>query len=326
MKKIISIALVISIVALMAFAVSYSASAAEPAKTSVAVKSGDTVEYALWLQVGSEPVECADYSVYYDSSVLEVVSVADYTNSFDEDNWESVINTQLTDEVRASFISLKGVDFSKNRNFITVNFKAKKDATTNISYYVRDMAGESYFQDDVNKPEISDYVFTCNVAVSGNTVIENAQPELNTTVEQSVGKFVNSVTGDSKEADVVISNEVSGNNGSNSNSGNVDDHDHSNDAAASDETNADGTPAATSAQVISTAANDDTADTPQVISADTAETAKKSNSSAIIWIIIAVVVVAAGCGIGYYTMKKKPSTAGKSEPAKKEDIDGNSEE
>ena len=221
MKRIISVICVCCLL-LTAFAFgAVSASAATPAKTIVDVNSGDTVTYYLKLSGCKENVICADYSVYYDSSVLRVDAVADFNDSFNEEDVESVINTDNPNEISANFIKIgKGVSFSSERTFIAVKFTAIASGSTHISYYIRDMAGNSYFTDP-DKPEISDYLFTCNVTVNSTKILENAQPELNTEEPQSIGDFVNSVNGKSEDADYVASaGGGSGNTGESGNTGN----------------------------------------------------------------------------------------------------------
>ena len=318
MKRSVSLLCMAAIVLSMFAVCAVSASAVDSAQTVVDVKAGDEVTYLLTLGGVPEPIECADYSVFYDSEVFDVTAVADYTDNFDEDQWgpNTVINYDLTNEIHATFIYTKnkGLDFSSTRNFITVKFTAKKDASTHISYFIKDMAGESYFVDD-SKPVISEYVFSCSVTVNGEAVIEDAQPELNVDEVDSPGTFVNSVSGDSKDADANISNEIKKNSASKNNNSGSGSDDSSNDSGnGSDngsksavpgnktvvETNAAG-------EVISVSTVDEADIASPAVVDSNSDSGKKSGSTGI-WIAIVVIAVAACGGFAYYYMKKKNSS------------------
>ena len=299
MKKFVSLVLAVIMLGAVLIAAAPAAFAAEPAQTVVNVKEGDEVSYTITLSDVPEPVIGCDFSVYYDDDILEIEKIADYTGSYEEDDWAALINPDLPDEIRGNWtFAKKGVDFSKERTFISVIFKAKKDASTHITYYVRFMYGESAFL-EAGKPQITEYSFVCDLTVNGEPVLEAAQPELNTEKTQDIGYFVNSVTGDSADADVntaienapvdtPANNNNNNNSGSNGNSGNT----------AS--TNADGTPATSSAQTPAADPQNGNASSPS----NTAQN-NPSGSSPVIWIIIAVVAVAAACGLGYFFFNKK---------------------
>ena len=301
MKKFVSLVLAVIMLGAVLIAAAPAAFAAEPAQTVVNVKEGDEVSYTITLSDVPEPVIGCDFSVYYDDDILEIEKIADYTGSYEEDDWAALINPDLPDEIRGNWtFAKKGVDFSKERTFISVIFKAKKDASTHITYYVRFMYGESAFL-EAGKPQITEYSFVCDLTVNGEPVLEAAQPELNTEKTQDIGYFVNSVTGDSADADVNTAienapvdtpannnNNNNNNSGSNGNSGNT----------AS--TNADGTPATSSAQTPAADPQNGNASSPS----NTAQN-NPSGSSPVIWIIIAVVAVAAACGLGYFFFNKK---------------------
>ena len=218
MKKLISLLCVLSLVIGIVAVSTVAASAAEPAKTIVDVKKGNTVTYVLKLSGVKTPIVGCEYSIYFDSSVLQVDSVLDF-NDKGEDEWlgSEVINPDLNGEVRGNWSIIKGSpEFNDQRNFITINFKAISDGSTDISYFVRYMYDNSIFSDE-SRPQITDYKFTCDVTVSGDKVLEEAQPELNVEETQKSGLFVNSITGDSKDADADIPGTVAKKN-ANSNS------------------------------------------------------------------------------------------------------------
>ncbi len=207
MKKFISILMTLLI--LMSIAV-VPAFAAEPAKTSVSVKKGDEVVYTLKLTVPEKVVGC-DFSVYFDSSVLKVKEIADFTGNFDQEHWQAVINPNLKDQVMGNWSILSGVSFD-NRALVTIKFAAASTAETNISYYVRYLYPESLEQ-------FTTYDFKCDVAVNGSNVVKDAAPELNVEEPQSSGRFVNSVTGDSDDANVNTAEKKPSGNGDNTNNG-----------------------------------------------------------------------------------------------------------
>ena len=191
MKRFLSV--LMALVVLMSVAV-ISVSAAKSAETKVSVNKGDEVVYTLKLTVPEKVVGC-DFSVYYDSSALQIQGVADFTGSYNEDDWRAVINPDIKDEVIGNWSILNGVKFTDNNPVVSVKFKAMKATETHISYYVRYLYPESLQM-------FTDYKFTCDVTVNGKEVVENAAPELNVDTKQPHGQFVNSVTGDSDDADV----------------------------------------------------------------------------------------------------------------------------
>ena len=203
MKKLISLLCVLAMtVAIVAIGV-VSASADVPS-TVLDVKKGDTVKYSLALSDVPERIVGCDFSVYYDADAFKLDSVADFSDSTNDEDWQATINPDLKGEVRGNWSILKGVDFSKKRNIVTLNLTAQKDTSAHISYFVRYMYDNTVF-DSPERPQIDQYQFACDVSVNGAAVIQNAQPELNVEEEQPNGLFDNSRTGSSKDADVALS-------------------------------------------------------------------------------------------------------------------------
>ena len=203
MKKILSLLCVLAVtVGIIAVGV-VSVSADVPA-TVANVKTGDKVKYVLELGGIENPVIAFDFSVYYDSSVLQVESVSDYTNSTNPEDLQYVVNTDLNNEVRGNFANAtRGINFDKQRNFLTVNFTAKKDGETHISYFIRDMIDSTYDKD--NTDQISIYQFTCTLTVNDQEVVSDAMPELDVEARGERGGFVNSRSGLSADADAALS-------------------------------------------------------------------------------------------------------------------------
>lgn len=348
MKKFLSLICALALVVgmLTIGAVSAGATAAQ---TAVDVKAGDEVSYALSLGGVKDDVIGCDFSVYYDPNVFEVESVADFSNSTNKSDWRATINPNLSGEVRGNWSILSGVDFSDKRNFVTVNLKAKTGGTGHISYFVRYMYDESVFDDVQTKPQINDYVFTCDVSVNGQTVAENAQPELNVEEPQSSGNFVNSKSGDSKDADpndpdTVADNKTSGGSGSNTADNNSNDNNEQLEVV--EVTDADGNVVATEARQGATA-KDNTQSTTggnnpgqksgsveaatdaegnTIAAADTdtdgdTPAESKGGTSSALWIIIIVILVAACAAVAYFLIKKRkaPAAAG----ADPDDADNN---
>lgn len=204
MKKLISLLcvsmLIIGMITVSAVSASAEEDGVEKAFTAVDVKKGDEVKYILKLDKVAQPIIGSDFSVYYDSSVFDLVSVADYDDETDPDEWTAVINTELDGEVRGVWSILKGVKFSSKRNLITVNLKAKSDADeSHISYRVRFLYDNDVFN-SADNPQITVYKFTCDVSLNGDQVLEDAPPEWNDTEAEENGKFVGSYDGDSENA------------------------------------------------------------------------------------------------------------------------------
>ena len=229
MKRFVAVLMMLLVI--MSFAV-ISTSALESAETVVPVKSGDEVVYTLKLTTPEKVVGC-DFSVYYDSTALQVKSVADFTGNYDADEHQAVINPNIKDEVIGNWSILSGVKFNNNNPVVSVKFKALKDTDTHISYYVRYLYPESLEQ-------FTEYKFTCDVQVNKKAVIENKAPELNVEDPQPNGLFVNSVTGDGKDADVNTSTHVPNNSGNGANGGEKSENDvdnNSNNTAVNNNSN-----------------------------------------------------------------------------------------
>ena len=232
MKKLLSLLCVLA-VTVGILAVGVVSAAADAPTTAVDVKSGDKVTYKLSLSDVPERIVGCDFSVYYDRDAFNLESVADFNDSTNDEDWQATINPDLTGEVRGNWSILKGVDFSKKRNIVTLNLTAKKDAKAHISYFVRYMYDDSVFDSD-ERPQIDQYQFTCDVTKNGSAVVTDAEPELNVEEEQPNGLFENSRTGKSANKDKALTGDSikenggaadnggnsSGNNGSNNSGGN----------------------------------------------------------------------------------------------------------
>ena len=349
MKKFLSILCVLTLVIGVIAVSAVSVGAVDSAQTAVDVEEGDEVIYSLHLSGVEKPIIGCDFSFYYDPEIFEVDSISDFNESTENADWLATINPDLEGEVRGNWSILKGIDFSEERNFITIKYKAKKAGSGHLSYYIRYMYDESIFDDYEAKPQITDYKFTCSVTVNGDSVIEKAEPELNVEETQSTGLFVNSVTGDSKDADPEIPNTVvkktdSAGSGNNANANNA----ANNNAAANNANNAannNGNNANNANNANNTKKNENktvetkvaelgtTADGYFVTATDAAgkvaatsdqapvtvvETEQKGGTSPVIWVIIALVVLAGGGGAAYYFSKKKQGTANTSDTAAEE--------
>lgn len=339
MKKLLSVLCVLAITVGVMAVGAVTASAAVPT-TEIDVKAGDKVSYSLSLSDVPERIVGCDFSVYYDSSALTVDSVADFNDNTNDADWQATINPDLNGEVRGNWSILRGVDFSDKRNVVTVNMTAKKNASAHVSYFVRYMYDDSVFDSDA-RPQIDQYVFTCDVSVNGKTVAENAQPELNVDEDQPNGLFTNSRTGKSADANAALSgdsikenggavddisvfdNNDSGNN-NNNNGGNSGNNAGGNAKAGDKAKSADkatekadgkvNTPNEGATKAAKDAAEVQT-DAQGKIVQNTDETvapaAKKDGegSSTLMWIIIAAVVLIAGGCIAFVAVKGKKDAA-----------------
>lgn len=295
MKRFISL-MIAALMLLASFAV-VSASAAEAAQTIIDVNAGDTVSYSLTVSDLPEKVVGCDFSIYYDSSVLSVDSVADFTGSTDESDHRAVINADIDGEVRGNWSILSGVSFDGGKDIATVNFTAKSGGSTHVNYYVRYLYPDSMI-------EFTTYKFTCTVTVNGATVLDNAAPELNVDEAQTSGEFVNSVSGDSSDAGVnTASNSGNGSNGE-VNENEVDSS--KNGATTAQSATTANTPNSKNVKVVATEVDDfgNVIEVTEYESA-TADQTASSGPSAAMWIIIGLIVVAAAAGVIYLVMRKK---------------------
>lgn len=327
MKRTVSILLVI-LMFVCCFAVP--ASAATPSQTKVTAKKGDEVIYSLNLTVPEKVVGC-DLSVYYDSKQLKPIASADFTGSFDPEKQQAFLNHEIADDARCVFSLLNGVDFSKERTIFSVKFQAKQDIKdAHISYYVRYL----YPLDKDPNAEIvqfKEYKFTCDVTVNGKKVTDSKAPELNTEDKQSQGEFINSVTGDGKDANVNMVDKSATtnkkpNNNNNNNSNNTDnknnvdnkvDKNKPNNTNKTDKNNKTENKKNDKNVVDKNTAIDNNINSANSSSVDTAkktssaDTATKDAESGNIftspwfWIGVAVVVLAAGTAMFFIVIKKK---------------------
>ncbi len=271
-------------------------SASADAQTAIDASSGDEITYQLTLSNTDDPVVGCDMSVYYDPSALEIVSVADFNDK--TSGYSSVINADSdgSGEVIQVFSILDGVDFSSGRNLITVTFRAKSDTTSHVSYYVRDL-----YPDDLQP--LSPYTFTCTVLKNGQTYVENAQPELNTTTEQTRGHFVNSLSGDSNDAGVNTNINVNAGNAVNGGEAN----ENAVESQGSTNYNTPGEKNAGTSSIVATDKDGNVlTDGALIATADDAATSS-GGPSVWVWIIVGVIVLGAGGGIAAYVVKKKKS-------------------
>lgn len=308
MKRFLSILMILLVV--MSFAV-ISASALESAETVVPVKSGDEVVYTLKLTTPEKVVGC-DFSVYYDSTVLQVKSVADFTGNYDSEEHQAVINPNIKDEVIGNWSILSGVKF-ENRTVVSVKFKALKNADTHISYYVRYLYPDSLEQ-------FTEYKFTCDVTVNKKAVIENEAPELNVEEDQPNGLFVNSVTGDGKDADVNTSTHVSNNDSNGANGGEANEEvvdNNSSDTSVKNDSKKDDKDDDKKSDDEKTDDNNETvapvteADDAVVSTSSPSQTEDNDNifASAWLWVIVGIIVVGGGVAVALAVKLKKDSKA-----------------
>lgn len=318
MKRFVAVFMMLLVI--MSFTV-ISTSALESAETVVPVKSGDEVVYTLKLTTPEKVVGC-DFSVYYDSTALQVKSVADFTGNYDSNEHQAVINPNIKDEVIGNWSILSGVKFNNNNTVVSVKFKALKNTDTHISYYVRYLYPESLEQ-------FTEYKFTCDVQVNKKAVIQNEAPELNVEDPQPNGLFVNSVTGDGKDADVNTSTHVPNNSGNGANGGEKSENDVDNNSGNTANVNNNSgskndnkkdtdkkdekkNPEETTAeklvgQTVSPATESD--DT--TVEATASQTEKNDSifASAWLWVIIGIIVVGGGVAAVLVVKIKKNSKA-----------------
>lgn len=340
MKKLLSVLCVLAMLVGVLAVGAVSASAEVPA-TVINVKNGDKVTYELSLSDVPEKIIGCDFSVYYDADAFTLDSVADFTGSTNDEDWQATMNPDLEGEVRGNWSILKGVSFSKKHSFVTLNLTAKADTEAHISYFVRYMYDDSVF-DSPEKPQIDQYVFTCDVTKNGEPVAVGAEPELNVEEEQPNGLFVNSRTGNSNDSNTALSanniNENGGanddltpygveNNGNNSGSNNSSsgNNNSKNNGSKNSATTANGssensgavnTPGEkqNSANTVETTADGKVIENNSAtVAASTGE--QKNSSNTMMWVIIAAIIVIAGGAIAAVVVKGKKGAPSPDQPA-----------
>jgi len=315
-----SLAIVMALLIFMSLAV-IPASAAKSAETKITAKKGDEVIYSLNLTVPEEVVGC-DLSIYYDSEQFKPLASADFTGSFDEKKHQAMMNHNLKDEAICVFSIVSGIDFSEERSIFSVKLQAKKDVKdAHISYYVRYLYPDSLEQ-------FKDYKLTCTVKVNGKDVISEKAPELNVTDKQSQGEFVNSVTGNGKDANVNMAKDdvnTGDNGGANSennkkpsnnkpntdNKTNTDNKPNSN-SGDKQQSNTDKNTAVKDDDKTTTVTPNGGADGPEnvIVSSTPSQIDENTNDSNVFtsiwfWVVVGAVVVAVAAGVVIILKKKK---------------------
>lgn len=302
MKRVLSI--LMALLVLMSLAL-VPVCAAESAQTVVSVAKGDEVVYTLNLSTPKKVVGC-DFSIYYDSSKLKVLEVADFTGNFNADEHQAIINPNIKDEVKGNFSILSGVRFN-NRGLVSVKFEALDKCDAHISYYVRYLYPESMEM-------FTEYTFTCDVSVNKKAVIENAAPELNVDEPQSTGQFINSVTGNSDDANVNTAENPPANNVG-ENGGDISENDVTTSSSSKkpsskpedkdDETKAKEETQAEETSVSTTGG----ADEPESVVASPSQTDDGGIFTSVwLWIMIAIVLIGGAAAAYYFLVLKKKQT------------------
>lgn len=301
MKKFLSLFCVLAIIA--AFAV-IPASAVEAAQTIIDVEPGDEVVYELVLSDVDEKVVGCDFSVYYDSDAFKVTGVADYSGSYNEDDWRATINPDIPGEVVGNWSILRGLDYSNGGDIVKVKLEAKEAASTHISYYVRYLYPDSL-------EEFTKYTFTCNVTKNGSTVLENAKPELGVNTAADPGQFVNSVDGDSANAGQGAADSSGGGAGNNGDPAENQGGNNTSSGTSSDPSNGAKTDPTKSNSPSSKLVNVETvvstdADGNEIITVVSATPSEVGGGpSPALWIVLGVIVLGGAAVVIYFVMKKK---------------------
>lgn len=340
MKKIASlICVLIMIVGICSVGMISANADVNAAKTEITVKTGDKVTYTLTLGGVKERVIGCDFSLYYDPEIFELESVADFNDKTDPGEWTPLINTNLYGEIKGNWSILNGVDFSSDRHFLTMNLKAKANGSAHLSYFLRYLYDNNIFN-STDKPQITEYKLTCDVLINGQPYVEDAAPELNVDAPQKTGTFVNSVTGDSKDADPSIpgtvakpvaksgGNNSGSNSGNNSSSGNNSGSNSGSGNKTNESTGNNSKPAATSAPDATAGSNVvvpvETNAKGEIVNVDSSKTVNtatpdqtaaepdKKGGSPALWIVIGAIVLIAAGVVVYYVVKRKGAKAGNS--------------
>lgn len=297
MKKVLSILIIATL--LFTCSVIGASAVTDAAKTVVDVNKGDEVVYTLNLSDTPEKVVGCDFSVYFDDSIFKVKSVSDFTGNTDPEEWNAVINDKLPGEILGNWSILSGVKFDKKRQIVSVTLEAIDSGSSHISYYVRYMYPDSM-------EEFTTYKFTCDLLVNKAPVYEDAEPELNVDTPQEHGDFINSVTGDSKDADVNMSVKAKQNNVSGGNNGGDANENASSKTSSSNADNS------SSSAITAETATDENGEIVYLVNGATSNNAspsqtKKGNFPWAVVIISAVIVIGAACVAIYFINKKKKS-------------------
>ncbi len=295
MKKVLSILIIATL--LFTCSVIGASAVTDAAKTVVDVNKGDEVVYTLYLSDTPEKVVGCDFSVYFDESLFKIKSISDFTGNTDPDEWDAVINDQLKGEVLGNWSILRGVNFQEKRQIVSVTLEALGKGSSHISYYIRYMYPDSM-------EEFTTYKFTCDLLLNKAPVYEDAEPELNVDIPQEHGEFINSVTGDSKDADVNMSVKAKQNNVSGGNNGGDANENSSSKTSSSKVDNS------SSSAVTAETATDENGEIVYLVNGATSNNAspsqtKNGNFPWAVVIISAVIVIGAACVAIYFINKKK---------------------
>ncbi len=165
------------------------------ADDSLDLKKGDELTYSVYLADCEKPVVDMVGFVFYDAEALE--------SEPDTLEFPSLIgvnrNTDLEGEIPFNFSVLANpVDFTEKKLLLTVKFRVRKNGAPAPEFFVSDM---DYIENGKTSP-ITEYSFTCDYAVNGKTVRENAAPVLpdESKLGEYQGAFINYSDGKGKQS------------------------------------------------------------------------------------------------------------------------------
>lgn len=191
LKTLISIAAVMLILTLSV--VSSFAAESLTLDNDVNVACGDTVTYTLYVSDCEEPVTDMVAYVFYDSEYLELDK--------DSVSFHDLIavnrNVNLDGYIPFNFSISSPVDFSKRTPVFSADFKAKKEGTSSLKYFIGDM----HCGDPKDNKTVKEYTFTCDYVVhsaDGDVAVESVTPVIlddQSKLDEYQGDFVNYADG-----------------------------------------------------------------------------------------------------------------------------------
>lgn len=155
------------------------------------VKVGDTVTLTLNLADTDEKTAGLEMRLFYDADKLEYVK-----DSFAADELDGIFyNQEIEGQIPMNWSNISDpADFSSKSTFLTCDFTVKEAGEAEISFFVIEMYGESFFESTAVNSHIRSYTWTYDLTVNGENVVTDGILPISRdteTLEKHQSSFIN---------------------------------------------------------------------------------------------------------------------------------------
>lgn len=155
------------------------------------VNVGDTVKLSLKLADTDENVVGFEMRLFYDADKLEYVKDSLVAEQFDA----LYVNQDIEGQIPMSWTNVsEPADFSSQAEFFSCDFTVKEGGEAEISFFVIEMFGESFFETNETNPHLRSYTWTYDLSVNGEALITDGVMPIShdsETLENHQSSFIN---------------------------------------------------------------------------------------------------------------------------------------